>query len=416
MHENQPETFLAEETFHRSQSTLADSDRSCVLSFVFPCLNEEATLGDCIRQVKTALAGALIDHEIVVADNGSTDRSIEIARENGCRIINVPRRGYGAALQGGINAALGRYVAFADSDNTYLYQHTPALFEAARRHQAGMAIASRMIGDIEPGAMPFLHRHLGTPVLTALINLLFCGQLTDCNSGFRCIEKAEYTKWGVQSDGMEFASELLIRALKAKSTIVEIPSGLRRDLPGRKAHLKTWQDGMRHLLFILSEKPALFEWLGILLFVPSTLLAAFAGFSGPLTLGPFNIFDLHSQAILLLGAVVATQFYVFGCSLFLSSPDKPTPLTRRIIDLNEGTLFFTLLGVLATTVLIVSGLVVTWATAGFGGLHHAHRLLTAVHFLSVAAMGSIGLLSIHTLKKRRSAGKPPATHTSPTPV
>lgn len=371
------------------------------LSFVFPCLNEEVTLEECIRQVRESLDTAKISYEIIVADNGSTDSSIKIAANLGCRIVSIERRGYGAALRGGIEAAEGDYVMFADSDNTYLYHHAGALYSAAKENYAGMAIASRMLGKIEVGAMPYLHRHLGTPVLTKLINLLFNGNLTDCNSGFRCVRKVDYSAWGIRSDGMEFASELLIKALKAKTNIVETPSGLRCGSPNRKAHLRTWQDGMRHLLFILSEKPALFEWIGISLFLISSLLQGISAITGPVTVWRFNIFDIHSQALLVLMGIVGTQFYIFGCSLFLPSTDKPLRLTKLLIDLNEGTLFFSLLGVLLGNLTVVVGLVLTWADSGFGGLHHANRLLVAVHFLGVAAMASIGLLSIHTLKKTR---------------
>ena len=138
------------------------------LSFVFPCLNEEVTLEKCIQQVKDSLSPSGIAYEIVVADNGSTDRSREIALNLGCRVVPIPVRGYGAALRGGIEAGLGEYVMFADSDNTYLYSDAARLYQAAKSHDADMAIASRITGKIEPGAMPPLHRWLGTPVLTGV--------------------------------------------------------------------------------------------------------------------------------------------------------------------------------------------------------------------------------------------------------
>lgn len=372
------------------------------LTFVFPCLDEEKTLGLCIERVKAALDPSGVAYEIVVADNGSTDRSREIASAAGCRVVPVSARGYGAALKGGIEAARGRYAMFADSDSTYMYEHAAPLYAAALEQDAGMAIASRMIGEIEPGAMPPLHRHLGTPVLTWLINVLFQGRLTDCNSGFRCVRKEEYLEWGVRSDGMEFASELLIKALKAGTRTVEIPSGLRCGPPDRVAHLRTWRDGMRHLLFILSEKPALFEWLGLLVLLPATLLQILAAFTGPVAVGPFHIFDLHSQALLLLAGIVGTQTYIFGCSLHLRAGDSPLPLTRRLIHLNEGTLFFMLLGVLAACGLTVLGLLAVWAGRGFAGLEQANSLLVVVHLLGVLAMSGVGLLSIHTLKKARN--------------
>lgn len=162
--------------------------RKYALTFVFPCLNEEATLEACVTAVRHALAPLGDDYEIVIADNGSRDRSREIAVRLGCRVVAVAERGYGAALRGGIEAAEGKYAMFADCDNTYVYSDALRLFETAKSERAGMAIASRMKGEIEDGAMPLLHRRLGTPVLTALINFLFSGRLSDCNSGFRCVD------------------------------------------------------------------------------------------------------------------------------------------------------------------------------------------------------------------------------------
>lgn len=369
------------------------------LTFVFPCLNEEKTLASCINAVRFSLEPSGVPYEIVVADNGSTDRSREIAADLGCRVVPVAARGYGAALKGGIEAAQGAYVMFADSDSTYLYEHAAPLYAEAVKHDAGMAIASRMIGEIEPGAMPPLHRHLGTPVLTWLINRLFHGRLTDCNSGFRCIRKTDYLKWDVRSDGMEFASELLIKALKAETRTVEIPSGLRCGPPDRVAHLRTWRDGMRHLLFILSEKPALFERAGFWLALLSTFVGLVAVIAGPTAIGPFNVFDVHTQAVLLLVGILGTQLYIFGCSLFLRSGDRPMVLTQRLIGMDESRLFFGLLGILAACVLLGGGLLMAWARAGFGGLQHTNQLLAAVHFLGVAVTAAFGLLSVHTLKK-----------------
>jgi glycosyltransferase involved in cell wall biosynthesis len=377
---------------------------SPALTFVFPCLNEERTLAPCIQAVRASLEPSGVPYEIVVADNGSTDRSREIATELGCRVVPVAARGYGAALKGGIEAAAGAYVMFADSDSTYLYEHAAPLYAEAVKHNAGMAIASRMIGAIEPGAMPPLHRHLGTPVLTWLINRLFNGRLTDCNSGFRCIRKTDYLKWDIRSDGMEFASELLIKALKAKTHTVEIPSGLRCGPPDRVAHLRTWRDGMRHLLFILSEKPSLFEKVGLLIAVVASLIQLAALVFGPSKIGPFNVFDMHSQALLLLGGILGTQLYVFGCSLFLRTNDRPLVLTQRLINMNEGNLFFLLLSVILGCFALGGGLTLAWAQSGFAGLQQSNNLLAAVHFLGVAATASIGLLAVHTLKKARAGG------------
>jgi glycosyltransferase involved in cell wall biosynthesis len=370
------------------------------LSFVFPCLNEEATLEQCVRQVQSSLTPSGVRYEIVVADNGSTDRSREIALSMGCRVVPVAQRGYGAALRAGIEASTGGYVMFADSDNTYLYSDSARLFATAREHNADMSIASRMTGKITPGAMPFLHRWLGTPVLTFLINRLFQGKLSDCNSGFRCIRKTAFGSWQIRSNGMEFASELLIKALKAKAQIVEIPSGLRPGPEGRVAHLRTWRDGMRHLLFILSEKPRLFEFLGLTALLLATILQAVAAYTGPTRVfGTFNVFDLHSQVLLLLAGIVGVQFYLFSCMLYLHSTDRALPLTRRLINLDEGVLFFTLLTTLAASVGLIGYIVAQWSLSKFGNLNLTHQLIPWSHGLAIPLIFSVGMLGLHVLKK-----------------
>lgn len=372
------------------------------LSFVFPCLNEEATLATCIQQVNESLRSSGVRYEIVVADNGSQDRSREIAASLGCRVVPVAQRGYGAALRAGIEAGHGTYVMFADSDNTYLYEDAARLYAAAHEHSADMAIASRMTGRIAPGAMPFLHRWAGTPVLTWLINRLFKGRLSDCNSGFRCIRKSAYETWKIRSNGMEFASELLIKALKCGAKSVEISSGLRKGPEGRVAHLRTWRDGMRHLLFIFSEKPGLFELSGLLTLGVATMLQAAALLLGPTqVLETFNIFDLHSQALLLLAAIVGAQLYLFSCVLHLGSEDPKLNFTNKLIHLDEGVLFFTLLSALLATFLLASYVVVVWTLAKFSHLNLAHHLLPLTHAIILPIMFSIGMLSVHVLKKAR---------------
>ncbi|MFC5453479.1 glycosyltransferase family 2 protein [Prosthecobacter fluviatilis] len=370
------------------------------LSFVFPCLNEEATLGSCIQRVKDSLAGSEIRHEIVVADNGSTDRSREIASSMGCRVVPVAARGYGAALRGGIEASHAEYVMFADSDSTYLYEDAAALYKAAKDGNADMAIASRMTGSIEPGAMPWLHRWAGTPVLTTLINWLFHGKLSDCNSGFRCIRKSAFKEWQIRSNGMEFASELLIKALKAGARTVEISSGLRKGPEGRVAHLRTWRDGMRHLLFIFSEKPRLFELLGFMTVLLTTLMQITAFCTGPVSIaGVFHIFDLHSEALLLLAGIIGAQFYLFSCMLFLQSSDRRLKITQKLIHLDEGVLFFSLLLTLCACAALAGYIGIRWSLSGFVNLNLARDLLFWFHPLAISISFCVGLLGLHVLKK-----------------
>jgi len=371
------------------------------LTFVFPCLNEEVSIVACIEAVKQSLdgRGSSLTYEIVVADNGSTDRSSELASAAGARVVPVAERGYGAALRGGIAAAEGTYVMFADADMTYHYEDALPLYQKAVEVDADMAIASRMRGSIEPGAMPWLHRRLGTPVLTTLINLLFHGRLSDCNSGFRCIRKSAYETWGIRASGMEFASELLIKALKHGAKTVEIRSGLRCGPEGRVAHLRTWRDGMRHLLFILSERPRLFEIGGIALVVLSTVFQILAIAIGPTDLAGLNIFDMHSKALLLLAGITGMQLYVFSCILFLREREKPTALTASLIGIEEAPLFFLLLSILVLEFLLVGSVVLNWSLNNFANLDLANVLIGAIHFLGLPLMLAIALLGLHVFKK-----------------
>lgn len=369
------------------------------VTMVFPCLNESATLAGCIEQARQSFEKAGVTYEILVADNGSTDDSRSIAETHGATVVPVSERGYGAALRGGIAAARTEYVIFADADGTYPVEDAAKLFLKAKEEDADLVVASRLKGVVEPGAMPPLHRYLGTPVLTGLINFFFRGRLSDCNSGFRCIRKSAYESWGIRSNGMEFASELLIKALKPGAKVVEVASGLRPSPADRQVHLKTWQDGMRHLLFIFSERPQFFEYLGAALIAVSTLLQFLAWAVGPTKFLAFNIFDHHSQALLLLGGAAGAQLYLFSCYLYLSGGERSTGLTRRLLYLNEGTLFFLLLGLFFIQFLVAAFVLLKWAAASFGGIDLVSFLFLVLHGLIVAGSLTVGLLGIHVFKK-----------------
>lgn len=372
-----------------------------VLTFVFPCLNEEKTLPVCIQAVRDALDSTGQPYEIVVADNGSTDRSRELAAELGARVVPVAERGYGAALRGGITAAQAELVAFADADGSYRLEDLPQLLAEAQATGADMVIASRLNGEIEPGAMPPLHRYLGTPVLTFLINLLFRGHLSDCNSGFRLLRREAFASWDIRATGMEFASELLIKALKHRAQIVEVRSGLRPDLRDRPPHLRTWRDGMRHLLFILSERPELFEWTGIVLFVLATMLQIIAMQVGIRPVFGMKIFGHHTQALLIPVGCVGAQLYVFACHLYATggSDSRPSALTRRILGLDEAIVLLVLLGLGAIGALGLGWTVWRWRANDFSYLNLLDVLLPLVHLLCALGFLAVGLLGVHILKK-----------------
>lgn len=370
------------------------------LTFVFPCLNESRTIALCIDAVRKSLEGdPSLKYEIVVADNGSTDDSRQIATARGARVVPVPQRGYGAALRGGIEAAEGKYVMFADADGTYFYENSLELYKTTSKADADMGIASRMKGVIEPGAMPTLHRILGTPVLTGLINLLFKGKLSDCNSGFRCLKKTAYKTWDIRASGMEFASELLIKALKKKASTVEIVSGLRPAPVDRTPHLRTWRDGMRHLLFILSERPRMFELGGLLLIIVASLLQATSAFTGLVNVGGLTFLGVHSQVLLLLAALVGTQIYMLSAAMFLQKSEEPRAITRKLIEMDEGSLFFLLVTLLGSISLVIGWLVIQWARSSFAGLDYASTLIVWLHFLAVPSMITFGMLGVHILRK-----------------
>jgi glycosyltransferase involved in cell wall biosynthesis len=378
-----------------------------VLTFVFPCLNEEQTLPACIQAVRQALDPTGHPYEIVVADNGSTDRSRELAEELGARVVPVTARGYGAALRGGIAAARADLVAFADADGSYRLEDTPLLLAKALETGADMVIGSRLKGQIEPGAMPPLHRYLGTPVLTFLINLLFRGKLSDCNAGFRLLKREAFDSWEIRSTGMEFASELLIKALKHHAHVVEVPSGLRPDLRDRTPHLRTWRDGMRHLLFILSERPELFEWTGIVLFVLAATLQLIAMYIGIQPVFGMHVFGHHTQALLIPVGCVGAQLYIFSCHVYATGGDSTgaSALTRRVLELDEGLVFFMLLGLGALGGIGVGWAVWQWGSQGFSNLDLLSILLPLVHALCALGFLAIGLLGVHIMKKA-NRGRP----------
>ncbi|HBA84291.1 MAG TPA: dolichol-P-glucose synthetase [Verrucomicrobia bacterium] len=230
------------------------SDRPIELSLVIPCLNEEKTLAAALKTAREAIAASGLEGEILVADNGSTDGSRALAEACGARVAAVRNRGYGFALAAGIQAAQGRYLVMGDADATYDFREAVPFVEELRKG-ADLVVGSRLRGRIEKGAMPFLHRYLGTPVLTTLINLFFGTKLSDCNGGLRAFTRSAYERMKIVSGGMEFASEMLIKSALAGLKIVEIPCSLLRDTRDKPPHLKTWRDGWRHLRFILLFAP-----------------------------------------------------------------------------------------------------------------------------------------------------------------
>lgn len=280
------------------------------LSILMPCLDEAETLETCIRKAQGFLERTGIAGEVLVADNGSTDGSREIARRCGATVVEIPERGYGAALIGGIAAARGTYVIMGDADDSYDFESLDAYVEQLR---AGydLVMGDRFAGGIEPGAMPPLHRYLGNPVLSFLGRRFFRSDIADFHCGLRGFRRASILALDLQSPGMEFASEMVVKSTLADLRITQVPTTLSKDGRSRPPHLRSWRDGWRHLRFLLLFSP---RWL---FFYPGVALLGFGvvvGLAlalGPITLGSVT-FDVSTMAVVSSFAIVGYQSMWFA--------------------------------------------------------------------------------------------------------
>jgi glycosyltransferase involved in cell wall biosynthesis len=342
------------------------------LSIVLPCLNEAETLETCVRKAKQSLERLGVAGEVIVADNGSTDGSQDIARANGARVVDVPRRGYGAALMAGIEAAGGTYVLMADADDSYALEDIEG-FLVKLREGADLVMGNRFQGGIAPGAMPFLHRYLGNPVLSKLGKLFFRIPVGDFHCGMRAFRRDRMLELGLRTSGMEFASEMVVRSALNHRRIEEVPTTLRPDGRSRAPHLRTWRDGWRHLRFLLAFSP---RWL---LYYPSIALSGLGlvgllwlsfgpqevggvGFGLQSMLGFATMFILGMQGVGL--AVVARSY---AAHLGLLPPPSGRPFLRIAqASLERGLWIGGLLILLGIACFL--GAVVTWGATGFGAL------------------------------------------------
>jgi glycosyltransferase involved in cell wall biosynthesis len=369
------------------------------VAVVIPCLNERATIAEVVVEAKTAFADWPGGAEVVVADNGSTDGSAEMAQAMGARVIPAVERGYGAALQAGFTASQAVYIVYADADLTYNFREGPKLVTALCTHEADLVVGTRLQGQIESGAMPLLHRHLGTPFLTALINAIFGGHLTDCNSGFRALRRDRLPAWGASSPGMEFASELLINALQAGAKVVEVPITLRRDRNNRKPHLQTWRDGMRHLLTILARAPWLFLHGGLATVALSICIAIMCALGPRVVLGRFALFDYHTLIFAVLLGFLGVQLFSTGLVLQLQQPQLVRGVATRLLGLHEGLLFWLLTAIGAGVTCGVGFIVWIWISHGFA--HIVYLKFTLFLLYAATVIGSLGmsLFHAHLLKR-----------------
>jgi len=376
------------------------------LTILMPCLNEARTLATCVGKARHFLARAGIRGEVLIADNGSNDGSQAIATDAGARVIDVPARGYGAALIAGIDAAQGRYIIMGDSDDSYDFAALDVFVEALRAGQQ-LVVGNRFLGGIGPGAMPVLHRYLGNPVLSFLGRRFFGGQLGDFHCGLRGFERSAMLQLHLVTPGMEFASEMIVKSLQAGLRIGEVPTTLRKDGRDRPPHLNTWRDGWRHLRFLLLYSPRwLFLYPGALLAVLGLMqLVASHVLEPGLVRWPLGIHtQLFAMAATLLG--YQTLLFAMGAVLVrhLAGLDAPHPRERWARRM-AGSMLLPAGGAVATLVglSICVGLAVQWGASNFGSLNPEVEMRRIIPGVGLVIVGTQSLLASMYFAALRSA-------------
>jgi glycosyltransferase involved in cell wall biosynthesis len=339
------------------------------LTVLMPCLNEAETLARCIDKARHYISRSGIDGEVLIADNGSTDGSQKIAKEHGASVIDVPAKGYGSALMAGIRAARSPYVIMGDSDDSYDFSQLDAFVQKLREGN-DLVMGNRFKGGIQPGAMPPLHRYLGNPVLTTIGRVFFRSPCGDFHCGLRGFSRDAILGLDLQAPGMEFASEMVVKATLKGLHITEVPTTLSPDGRSRPPHLRSWRDGWRHLRFLLLFSPKwLFLYPGLFLLIFGLLFSAWL-LPGPRQLGAIT-FDIHSllySAMAIVVGVQSIQFWAFanahGMHEGILPPNAALNRVLGVATVERG--------LITAAILLVLGLVLgvlavsSWSNAAFG--------------------------------------------------
>ena len=363
------------------------------LSVVIPCLNEAEMIASCVQEALAAIEKSGIRGEVLVADNGSSDNSVEIATKAGARIVIVEKKGYGSALQGGIGAAKGTYVLMGDADGSYDFGELPNFL--AQLHQGNDLVMGCRLpaggGKIQKGAMPWKHRWIGNPVLSGLGKLFFSSPVTDFHCGLRAFRRDAILSLGLKTSGMEFASEMVIKAGLQGLTIAQIPITLRRDGRSTPPHLRSFRDGWRHLRFMLLYSPKwLFIYPGLLLFLAG-LAGSFILLPAPLTVGNIT-FDLNSLMVAsttmlvgfqILGFGVFTKAYAVSSELLPGKDYWSKIINGKSVEI--GTIIGFLIMLLGLGLL--SYAIIGWKTAHFGHLSYQDSLRKVIPAVICIALG-----------------------------
>ena len=360
------------------------------VSFVMPCLNEAETLEGCIQAAQRCITDNSLKAEVIVADNGSDDGSQEIARQAGARVVDVPEPGYGAALTGGFDAAHGEYLIMGDSDQSYDFNEAIKIIRSLREG-ADLVMGSRFKGRIMPGAMPWKHRWIGNPVLSFIGRLLFRAPISDFHCGLRGIRRQVYKNLGLRTTGMEFASEMVVKAAVRGLTIREVPITLHPDKRTRPPHLRSWRDGWRHLRFMMTLSP---RWTlgipGLLLLLPSALLLARLA-NGPLVVGTVTL-DIHTMQIAALMVLTGFQAITIAMAARIYAVTEEigpaAPWMNKLFNtftLEHGLILGILL--IIAGALIISGPGWNWVTGGFGPLVPAVSMRPVIVGVTLFSLG-----------------------------
>ncbi|MCX6343490.1 MAG: glycosyltransferase family 2 protein [Armatimonadetes bacterium] len=370
------------------KATVAKSEIE--VSVVMPCLNEAETLEKCIRKAQACIDEHSLSAEIIIADNGSNDGSQSIAERCGARVVPVAARGYGSALRAGIEAACGKYVVMGDADDSYDFTAFYPMIERLRSG-AELVMGNRFKGGIMPGAMPWKHKWIGNPVLTTIGRVFFRCPCSDFHCGLRAISKEAYSSIELVTTGMEFASEMVIKATLRRKNIEEVPIILYKDGRSRPPHLRSWHDGWRHLRFMLLYSPNwLFIYPGFVL-VLLGLLGFAAIIPGPRVIGHITL-DVHTLMICSTALLVGFQTISFGIfgklyavSRGLLSSDACTSWIEENVTLERSALMGLLLIIVGLATLIDA--VAIWSAMKFGALNYSKMMRLIIPSMTMAALG-----------------------------
>lgn len=375
-----------------------------------PCLNEAETLERCIKKAQLAIDRHALSAEIIIADNGSTDGSQDIARQNGARLIDIKEKGYGSALRGGILAATGKYVIMGDADDSYDFGEVFRFVEKLRLGY-DLVMGCRLPkggGTIMPGAMPLKHRILGNPVLSCIGQVFFKSPMTDFHCGLRGFSKAAYATMDLHTTGMEFASEMVIKATLLKLRMTEIPITLHRDGRSRPPHLRSWRDGWRHLRFMLMYSPRWLFFFPGMLFLVLGALVFIRLMMGPIFIGTIG---LESNTLLVAGMSILIGFQMISFYLFAKVfaitegflPEDPKIHTfLRIFPLEVGLLIGIVCFGLGASLMFQA--LTLWQQTGYGELAYLVKLkkvVPAIIFLLLSCQVIFSSFFLSILKLHR---------------